>query len=163
VAGVPLHRMAVITRVKVLDTDGYPLLLGVAGQLLEALDAVPGPLIAADFARLGIIGLLPLVAGEGNDARHSGLSALVNHLLHAREQFRMKIGIVETAFEGRAWHAIGGNGAGEPVLFEHTPVLGSDNLDRDAAELLSGLASLFNVPFLAGAVEAPENDRLLDA
>ena len=57
VAGVALHRVRVVAGVEVLEADVDALLLRVADDLLQPLDAVVGPLVAADLAALGVLGV----------------------------------------------------------------------------------------------------------
>ena len=71
--------------------------------------------------------------------------------------------VVEPFHEGRARHAVRGDGARQAVLLERRPVLRANDLDGFDAELLRDLASLFDVPFIATGIEAPEDDRVFDA
>src|SRR5262249_3921219 len=70
--------------------------------------------------------------------------------------------VVEALHERRPRHAVGRDGADQAVLLQGGPALRRDQLDGEAAERSGDLAGLLQTPLLAGAVEAPEGDGLLD-
>ena len=84
-----------------LHADRHALLLGVADDLLETLDAVVETLVARNLAALGIVRVAPLVAGESDNAGTTGVDAGVNCRLGALDDFFVILGIVEAFFEGR--------------------------------------------------------------
>src|SRR5262245_35913927 len=125
--------MRVVPSVEVLEADGDALLFGMPGHFLEALDAVGGSLVASDLATLGVLGVLPLVTSEGDDAREPSLGAGVDGLLRSRYDFLVIARIVEALDERRSRHAIGRHGTDQAVLLECGPLFGSDKFDRNDA------------------------------
>src|SRR6516165_3188809 len=128
----------------------------------EALDAVVGPFLPADFAALGVVSIAPLVTGEGDDVGETCLGTGVDRLPRPGDDLLMIARIVEAAHKGHPRHAVGGNGANQVVLFQDAPVLGRDNFHGRTTQVARLPAGPFQVPSLPGSIEAPENHGLPD-
>ena len=163
IARMAFHRVAAVAGVQLLEADRHSLLLRMAGDLLEALHAVVGPLRSRDLAALGIICIPPLVAIEGNHCWKTGVGASVNHLCGADDHLVLVTRIIKPPHKRRTGHAIGGYCAAQAMLLDRWPVLGVGQFDRGAAELLGDLTHLFNVPLVASRGKAPVHNRLVDA
>src|SRR5262249_16940254 len=163
IAGMPLHRVSGVARVEMLDTNGdAPLdrMLDYRTQPAHAIVRAIGP---ADLAALGIVGIAPLVAGEGDDGRDIGLGTGVDGLAGAIDYCLVIARIVEATHEWSAGHAVGCDRAGEVVLAQHFPLIRRYDLDRLAAQIARHPASALQVPAIAHCVEAPEDHRLANS
>ena len=90
VAGMPLHRVRADAGVEHLEAEGDPLLLGVADDLLEALDAVVG----AD-----VVGDALAHAGEADHVLEPELGAGVDGVAGGLEHLLAVLGVVESLDE----------------------------------------------------------------
>src|SRR5689334_897856 len=108
IAGMPLHGMGVVAGIQMLQAEGYPLLLGISDDLLEARHAVVDTLIGRNLTAGGIFGIAPLVTREGDDIRKPRLRTSINGSGHAGDQFFVIAGIVESLHEGSTRHAVRG-------------------------------------------------------
>src|SRR5205823_3625780 len=106
VAGMALHRVGGVAGIEVLQADGDALFVGIAGDLLERLDAVGGRLVAGNGAARGIVGVPPLVAGEGDDVREAGIGTGIDHLLGAGDDLVVIAGVIVPLGERHAADAV---------------------------------------------------------
>ena len=144
-----------------LDADGHAFFLGVADNLFQTHHAVLSALLGRDFAALRVFGLLPFVTVKRDYVFHAKLGAGINRLLGGLDHHVMVIGVVKPAHEGRAFHAVRCDGAGEAVFLEHGPVIGGNQLYALAAEIGRRLGGILNLP--AALAPAPVHHGLVDA
>src|SRR5262249_18509804 len=160
VARMALHGMRVVARIEVLQADGDAFFLGVSCDFLQSGYAVVRTFVRRNRPALGVVGIGPLVAGERNDGWNPRLGAGVDHGSHPGDYLFVVLRVVEALYEGRAWHAVGRQGADQPVLFQNRPVRRPDYLDGKQAEFSCDRAGFLDAPYFTRLVQPPDDARL---
>src|SRR5580704_3838749 len=144
------------------DADVYAMRLGIAGDLLQSLDAIVGPYVGTDRTAGRIVCIPPFVTRKGNDVRHTGRRAGVNRLLRAGQQLVAITRVVEPLHKRGARHAVGCDRARQTVTPQSRPIGRGHDLNGYATQFFGNLATPVDVPLFSGGVEAPEDDRMPD-
>ena len=147
---MPLVGIAVVAGIEHFQADGDALLFCIASDFLEALDAVLGPFLGRKLFR---------IAGKRNDVRATEVCRVVDRLLGDLEKHIVVLRVVVSLNERRAIHREGCNGAGQPVLLQFRPVLGSDQFHALATQLDCLLTGFMDAPVIG---KAPRDDGLVD-